>query len=197
MRVRILIVAAIVTSGGLGACSKPADRSAGPGAGRQIQLAEPPSSDSAVVSSIEARQPLKPSLVRRGSAAPGSRVSQAPSMTIAPIAGGAADFVPAAPRVMSTTSSPAAEVTPAPALSPAPEAPEVGFGGSIGHGLGSFQLPANEPQSLSGGRGPMILIRGGMGAVDDKCDLRGGHRGGIAINRSSPGLGGLPRGGIR
>jgi hypothetical protein len=45
-------------------------------------------------------------------------------------------------------------------------------------------------------RGP-IMIRGGMGGIDDKCDTRGGHRGGISINRNAPSFGGYPRGGSR
>jgi hypothetical protein len=54
-----------------------------------------------------------------------------------------------------------------------------------------------------GSHGPAIIIRGGMGGVDDKCDIRPRGLGGIAINRIAPplvgrgGSGGFTRGGIR
>ena len=48
------------------------------------------------------------------------------------------------------------------------------------------------------GRSPGIIIRGGMGGVEDKCDLRPrGGRGAIAINRSAPPIGGGYGPGIR
>ncbi|HEU5220222.1 MAG TPA: hypothetical protein VFU23_16290, partial [Gemmatimonadales bacterium] len=58
MSVRILIGAAIVTGGWLSACSRPAPGTAA--ADRQIQLAQPAAtSDTAVVSDIEAGRPAK------------------------------------------------------------------------------------------------------------------------------------------
>ncbi len=193
MRVRILISAAVVTGGWLAACSKPASQTA-QGGSRQIQLAEPSSPDSAVVSDLESHHALQPVLVRHtdhARAEPGQQAFQTRAAVVAA-------QVPE-PHVMIMTASPGAEAPLAAGPSAAPEARATGFGGPIGHGLGSFQLPPPEPQSLSGGgnRGPMILIRGGMGGIDDKCDTRTGHRGGIAINRLSPAFGGNPRGGIR
>ena len=193
VRARILIAAAVVTGGWLAACSKPASPG-GSGSDRQIQLAEPPSSEGAVVSDLESNHAVKPTLVpvtghaRTEPRAQAHRTAVAVEMAVAP----------AQPHIMSTTASSIAEAPPIASLSPAPEAAATGFGGAIGHGLGTFEAPAPGTQSLSGGsRGPMILIRGGMGGIDDKCDLRGGHRGGIAINRSSPMFGSYPRGGIR
>ncbi|NOT10148.1 MAG: hypothetical protein HOP28_18295 [Gemmatimonadales bacterium] len=49
-----------------------------------------------------------------------------------------------------------------------------------------------------GSRGPSIIIRGGMGGIDDKCDLR--PRVGTAVNRLVPPIGvrgGFARGGMR
>ena len=184
MRLRILIAAVAVSGGWLGACSKPAP--AGPLAAenaRQIRLADPAPPDSAVVSSLEANQPLKAAPVRRI-----TRAVQARSAPAAPDR--AADLAPPAPHVMSSMAEPAVVAD----LTPAPEARATGFGGAIGHGLGSFHAPAPGPQTLAGGgsRGPGILIRGGMGGIDDKCDIRGGHRGGTAVNRIAPAFG--PRG---
>jgi hypothetical protein len=174
----------------LAACSKPATqagRHAGQD-GRQIRLAEPAPADRAVGSDLEAHQPAKPILVRRAGPA-----RAAPSQAVRV----AAEVAEPQPSVMNMTASSMAEPLPAAGLSPAPEAKAIGFGGSIGHGLGSFSLPANDAQTLSGGtQGPMIMIRGGMGGVDDKCDTRGAHRGGIAINRMTP-FGSDRRGGIR
>jgi len=190
VKVAILFAASVVTVGWLAACSKPASQASETADARQIRLAEPPPADSAVVSSLEAHQPLKPVLVQRGAVA---------ALPVRVSARTRALELPAAPpHMMRMTTSAVAEVPAAADLSAAPEAKAIGFGGQIGHGLGAFQVPASEPENLSGGasRGGMILIRGGMGGVDDKCDLRGGHRGGIAINRMTP-FGGSPRGGIR
>lgn len=195
VRVRILVAAAVVSGGWLAACSKPAQpaderaRAQASENARQIRLAEPPGSDGAVVSDLEARHPLKPVLVRRTSP---KQAIQATSIVESP------SVAPAPPHVMSTTETSMAEAPRVAGLSRAPEAAATGFGGSIGHGLGAFEAPAPASQSLgSGSRGPTILIRGGMGGIDDKCDLRGGHRGGISINRSAPAFGGYSRGGIR
>lgn len=187
MKLRILIAAARHDGGWLAACSKPA---ADQGTDRQIRLAEPPSADSAVVSTLEAPNALKPVLVRRPAPAP-TRPAAQPSPVV--------DLAVPAPHVTSSMAASVVETSALPELAAAPEAPALGFGGSIGHGLGAVELPAAAPQSLAGAgggnRGPMILIRGGMGGIDDKCDLRGQHRPGIAINRIAPAFG--PRGGIR
>ncbi len=190
MRVRILIAAVVVTSGGLVACSKPATPGTNATPARQIELAQPPLTDGAVVSDLEARQAIKRVLVRSTSPTPAVR---AISIAESP------DIAPAPPHSMSTTATSMAEAPVVAGLARAPEAPAAGFGGSIGHGLGAFEAPAPASQSLGGGssRGPMILVRGGLGSVDDKCDLRGQHRPGLAINRSAPAFGGSPRGGIR
>jgi len=193
VKARILVSAVLVSGGWLAACSKPAAESSE--SARKIELAEPAAGpDAAVVSDLEARQPVTAAVVRRVER---TRVAEAPVVPASPDP--MADMDMPAPRVTSTSASTTAEAPPVADLARAPEAPAVGFGGGIGHGLGSFELPAPAPQSLSGGgnRGPMILIRGGLGGIDDKCDTRGGHRGGIAINRLSPGFGGTMRGGIR
>ena len=193
MRHRIFVAG--VLAAGLAACSGPApDRSAGTEA-RQIRLAEPAARDSAVVSEIEAPQALKPVPVRRV-------VRAAPAPAAAePTHDHVAMMAAEAPRVTSSMASSAEPVLELPGLSPAPSAPAASAPALIvGTQATAVSIHGDYRPSVptvGGNRGPMILIRGGMGGVDDKCDLRGQHRGGIAINRSAPAFGGGMRGGIR
>ncbi|HEV8151213.1 MAG TPA: hypothetical protein VGP61_13605 [Gemmatimonadales bacterium] len=88
------------------------------------------------------------------------------------------------------------DLMPIPSASPAPAAPvapaEEGWQAGTYHG---HQVEAGGSSAGSSPRGPGILIRGGMGGTDDKCDLRPrSWRGGIAINRSAPSFGGYPQG---
>ncbi len=83
-------------------------------------------------------------------------------------------------RVITQTSLPA----PTPLLEvplPAPQGPAAAGGSESGNGeMGSY--PGG------GSRGPMILIRGGMGTDRDDCKIHG-MGGGIAINRLAPSFG--------
>ena len=190
-----IFVAAVVTAGWVGACSRPVADQAGSAEARQIRLAEPATPDSAVVSDLEAPQALKPVLVRRvTSPVPRSAPAEPVHDHVAAVA---ADV----PHVMSSMERSAEPVVELPGLVAAPSAP-VGTAPALI--VGTQAVAASVPgdyrpsvPTLGGSRGPMILIRGGMGGVDDKCDLRGQHRSGIAINRSAPAFGGYPRGGIR
>jgi hypothetical protein len=189
VRVRILIAAAVVTGGWLAACSKPAPEVSG--SARQIRLAEPPASDSAIVSNLEANKAVKATLVRRSAPPSAEPVERAPGAA-APVEVGAASDVAATPvPEMRMTTSLVAKAPLLEGMRPMPVIPLIGSGHDERMGRGRDEPGFQSDRS----RGPMILIRGGMGGVDDKCDLRGGHRGGIAINRSAPSFGGYPRGG--
>ena len=167
---------------------------------RQIELAVPAPIDSSVASDLEVGRSTKVP-VRRVAAL---RAVESPKAAPAPLGELAAPVTRVSlPAVVSTeVLQPVAVPTaPAPAEAP-PSAGGLGSGRermihamSQGDGLGM------EPGSTGGG--PTIMIRGGMGGVHDKCDLRprGFAGGGIAINRLAPGLGsygrGPQRGGIR
>ena len=204
MRERILIAAAIVTSGWLGACSKPTSpdgQESGAKAekgSRQIELAEPARQEGAVVSDLEAGRATERVLVqsRRGAL----KVRAAGGAAPAPDQAG----VPATEHVhtlsMTTNSAP----EPVLRLATAPAAPVFGVARAA-DGSELHPMPGNNwlPDAVS--RGPTIIIRGGMGRPDDDCDElnpRGRRGGGAAVNRLAPptmGSGGRTsfRGGIR
>ena len=194
MRVRILIAAAIVTGGWLAACSKPTasrgESTASSGA-RQIRLAEPAVVDSAVVSDIEAGRARKVTAVAHHG--PTRKGSPAALMAAAmpQMMGGMTRSEALSPRSLDLAAAPPAPTLPTPA-------PVVAAQSSAGTMTMSraYQPPGGFIPS-DGNYGPMVLIRGGTGGIDDKCDLRGGHRPGQAVNRSAPSFGGYPRGGIR
>ena len=202
MRERILIAAAIVTSGWLGACSKPTNEQeagASPESSRQIQLAEPARTDGAVVSDLEAGRVTEPVLVvsKRGTttARAARRATPAPVQALVP---------ETHVHTMSTTMTPVPE--PVLRLASAPTAPVFGVARAAD---GSGQAaPENTtlPGMLPGitNRGTGIIIRGGLGRIDDDCDEHNirGRTGGAAVNRLTPPIGGGNvrtsfRGGIR
>lgn len=196
MRVRILIAAAVVSSGWLGACSKPAAdgaRSVGTdqAAGRHILLPESSIPDGPVVSDLEAGRQ--------------TRTSRAPAPSVALTRGkratpAVAAEAPVHEMVMTASSMAALRSVD---LAPAPLAPAIPATAAVAEG---HFLPGNDGDypvpGIGGGvgspRGPSIIIRGGMGSPDDDCDILNmrGHRGGIAVNRSAPAFGGsVSRGG--
>lgn len=202
MRERILIAAAIVTSGWLGACSKPTTEQETPASSesaRQIQLAEPARTDGAVVSDLEAGRVTEPVLVvsKRATttARAARRAAPAPVQALVP---------ETHVHTMSTTMTPVPE--PVLRLASAPAAPAFGVAraadGSGQAAPESTALPGMLPGITTRGTG--IIIRGGMGRIDDDCDehnLRG-RTGGTAVNRLTPPIGGGNvrtsfRGGIR
>ncbi len=204
MRARILIAAAVVTGGWLAACSKPSSQNgqnADPKSGtRDILLAEAPRSEGAVVSDLEARNAPKSAPVR--GVARKSVVRAA-----APAEAGhdhAAMAAPALIQEMSRTVTATTDIPLRLAMATAPAAPIFGAARPLNGDAGGTGETRALPEF--GGRGPVIILRGGRGGIDDDCDLHGprARRPGVAINRSAPSLGGggygrtgMSRGGIR
>jgi hypothetical protein len=192
VRGHILVATAVVTAGWLAACSKPASQ-AGKSADRRLQLVESPKAPTAVVSDLEAGRPH--------TALAGSARKQAPKPVETlterqPIAGPA--LVPLLSATSNSLAAPTLDLAPVPAA-PEPAAPVVAedpmsTGGYHGHHAVA-QTPMGAGVGGGMGRGPTIIIRGGMGGPDDDCDLRRGHGLGAAVNRLAPPLGGgFPRG---
>jgi hypothetical protein len=208
VRERILIAAAIVTGCWLGACSKPTSPNgqqteAAEKGSRQIELADPGRPDGAVVSDLEAGRATERALVLSRRGAPAARATRA-AASAETVVGTADQAVlpapaPVHPMSMTTSSMPDAALR----LATAPLAPvpvregDASVGGGESHPMsGGYPLP----EAVN--RGPTIILRGGRGGPDDDCDLRNqhGHRGGAAVNRLAPPMGGSRisfRGGIR
>jgi hypothetical protein len=187
MRLTFLIAAGLMTAGFV-ACSKPSPTDQAKSS-RQILLPKALPLDAAVASDLETGRPVK---LKQATSPVSARV---------PVKTQAMPIVARA-QLMSVPASPIAEterpleLIPAPSASAVPQASTVGEEWQAGtyHG---HQVDAGGGGSGVGGspRGPGIIIRGGLGGVDDKCDLRPrGWRGGIAINRSVPSFGGYPQG---
>lgn len=185
------IATVIMIGAWLGACSEPVSRTAKDPASnrlertRDVRLAESPSGGAAVASDLETGRP------RSAIAVPAPRRARGPLLAlttaavpvVAPmvlpatevVAGLPLDAVPI-PESHTIYLAPTGEMDqPSPVNIAA--GPAAGGEPHIGHDYG-------------GSRGPSIIIRGGMGGVDDKCDLRPRGFGGIAINRAAPSLGG-------
>jgi hypothetical protein len=201
MRARTILAAAFLAGISI-ACSKPASDSQDPrSANRQINLIATPSPDAPVVSALEAGRATELIVGRATPANSGQSrmIRRIPGQN----AGTAAAHIEEAPpsiavTEMASTASVIAPTTslPMPAVSgSAPAA--VAVNNEVRETYGGYT-----PPSL-GARGPMILIRGGMGAPDDDCKLHPtrGRGYGIAVNNvaAMPGRvaveNRLPRGG--
>lgn len=210
MRARIPIVAAFMTVGWLAACSKPASQSgqnAHPNTGaRDLLLAEAPRTEGAVVSDLEARNAPRSTPVRGVARKPVAVQARMVRATALAEAGHdhAAMAAPAPVQEMSRTATATTDIPLRLAMATAPAAPIFGEARPLDGEAGG----AGDTRALPefGGRGPVIILRGGRGGIDDDCDLHGprARRPGVAINRSAPALGGggmvrtgMLRGGIR
>lgn len=142
------------------------------------------------MSSLEAAKALRVAVLRSGRTQPASPKAAhrpIPAQTPAQLD----QFVLTAPKLAPAHSPPGLSLAPGPQQVPAPAAmPMAPAEGAPGSTLVDHAY--HQPETVT--RIPGILIRGGSGGVDDKCDLHARGRPGIAINRSVPSL---YRGGIR
>jgi len=185
MRLGNLVGIAAMISGSLAACSRPASNNAR--AARDIDLPASPASEAAVLSTLEAGKAVPLSPVHQ----PAHRASASASTAVAH------RMEVASPKALPMPGSSTLNLVSAPEQVPAAPQPvaqsaadgQSGMSEGGYTGMGAFR--GQEPPR----RDPVIIIRGGMGGIDDRCDLRPrGGRGGISINRMAPPMGG---GGIR
>jgi hypothetical protein len=162
----------------LAACSKPANDSreltAGTTQAVPVQVAPP--TEAQVVSALEAGHGSGLDLIRRTETkGTGQARTRRPApRTPSPVQVAADAMAMSAPEVTATAASPT--------LGSAPSSmPTAG----LPAGRGATE---DVPLNLGNDRGPMILIRGGVGGVHDDCKIHGpnGFGPGIAINNRLP-----------
>jgi hypothetical protein len=188
---RVILPAGLSTCLVLAACSRPSDSARTVESPRDLRLAEP-TVDTRTVSDLEAgRTPprvARPESTRRPSP---TRSAEAVAPTPAHAAMPVAMDSLVSMRVVTRAELPV-------------PMPEVSLPAPSGPALAGPEVGAEDPGQAQGGhRGPMILIRGGMGSPHDDCKIHGLGGlgglggGGIAINRVAPpvrgGSGGAPR----
>ena len=177
------------------ACSKPPTESA-----TKPTLTSPaPAAEQPLVSAIETserselklvrpaeKKPLQRVAVKGKGDVPGESAGKSPTPTL--------DLGEVTPTVSRTSEAPSTDVPVQMAMAPASHGPSAD--GSSGGGVG--QEPALFPERGMGGPGT-IIIRGGMGGIDDDCKRHpngmttpGYPGGGIAINNRMPVLGSGP-----
>lgn len=177
MRPRTLIGTAAITIGWLAACSKPAPQTAK--TTRDLSLPAPAGSDAPLVSTLEAGQPVAPITTHQPAhrAAPAA----APVHQMADVSPAVESAPMALPQILPVTGSTSLALTSAEHLP--------GAATFDGESDGTGILPGDYTAGTHH-RDPVIIIRGGLGTPDDKCDLRPrGGRGGTAVNRSAPSFG--------
>jgi hypothetical protein len=177
VRVSIL-TAAIMTGVWAAACSKPAGEEASGSGLRATPVVVTPPSEIALTSDLEAGNAglalVRPVVQKKAGSLPvraaggNAHVSKINDNTAAALAA----LVPTA----STAATEESRQLSAPGAMP--QAHALGTGRGAGGDLGEAD-----------GRGPMIIIRGGPGTLNDPCDLHGRGGGtGIAINSRMPAL---------
>ena len=187
MRARTILVAALMTGISV-ACSKPApsnSQTPGPGSpvdDREIRLVDAPASDAPVVSALEAG--------RESTHTQGTSTRHAQSMPVAPAASPTSDLEPrtkaALPSLALTEMAAPEALVPSTTSLPVRTAgtgvPAAGTDDQRSTSEGSARTP------YGGTRGPVVLIRGGMGTPHDDCKLHpvASRGAGIAINNVAP-----------
>ena len=186
---------ALIASVWVAGCSKPGPEprsAANQGAvapSRDLQLADSPDPQGAVVSDIEAGRTPPRAHSPEGTRRTKPEVAPRTEMTKTAVAA-----LDQAPKLSATGASAEVPVT----LAAAPAAPEMVETVHYTGGGGSIQTADDwsEPAPLNRvGGGPRVIIRGGRGGVDDDCDL---HRPGIrrmggvagAVHNTVPQFGG-------
>ena len=167
-----LLISVAVGGAWLVGCSRPAPETA---ASRDIRL---PASAAAAptVSNLEAgKTKLAPPAPRANRAAPAPEPVLERKVPVVAEVG--------LPKVVPAVSPATTSLTEAPDHMPMASMP-VAAAAEEDHGSGSARVVDDAYR-----HGGTIMIRGGLGGIDDKCDLRPrGYRGGIAINRMTPPL---------
>jgi hypothetical protein len=186
MRLRNFIGTAALMSGWLAACSKPAPDSGH--AARDIGLPAAPATEAPIVSRLEAgTAATSVPILQPAHRAPA--LSKGVSHQMAEVPARIDQPELAVPRVLTAQSSAGMSLTAAPEH--VPMEIEAEWERNSKGDEGAYPLPTPGPSHGN----PTIIIRGGPGGIEDKCDLRPrGGRGGIAINRNAPSFG---RDGIR
>jgi hypothetical protein len=177
------------------ACSKPSTETAS----NPTITTPAPVADQPLVSAIETSERSELKLVRPAEKKPLQRVAvkgkgdlqgEAAGKTPTP----SLDIGEVTPSLATASQAPASDISTDMAMAPASHGPSAG--GSSGGGVG--QEPALFPERGMGGPGT-IIIRGGMGGIDDDCKRHpngmttpGYPGGGIAINNRMPTLGSGP-----
>ena len=182
------------------ACSQPgpesvrtADQAAAPDHVTTLATTQASATDQPLVSPLEAgarselalvrpaeKKPLQPVVVKGTGDSPGEAKGEAHHH--------AAELGEVTPTVTTLALAPASETPMAPGMAPLPRGPAPGGGDGTGAGAGdSGRDPVLFPD-----RGPgTIIIRGGMGGIEDDCKRhpQGYPAGGIAINNRLPPVG--------
>lgn len=193
MSARIRTLSIVVVSAVAVACSKPSGddaRTSDPARDAEpvpTVTASAPTADQPLVSALEAGQRSELTLVRPAERKPPPLVVvQTPAET----PHHALELGEVSPNVTAASSAPTADAPISPALGPLPSGPMPGGGDGAAAGAGGG---ARDPV-LFPDRGPVIIIRGGMGGIDDDCKNhpQGYPAGGIAINNRMPPLGRTP-----
>jgi hypothetical protein len=185
VRVSIL-TAAIMTGFWAGACSKPAGDEGSGTSLRATPVIVTPPSEIALTSDLEAGNSGL-ALVR-----PVAQKKAGPLPVRA--AGGTARVS----TINDNTAAALAALVPTVGTAATEENRELAAPGSMpqAHALGSGRGAAGGDLGDGDGRGPMVIIRGGPGTLNDPCDLHGRGGGtGIAINSRMPALMGGRMGG--
>jgi hypothetical protein len=202
MSARIQNLTAVMVGALAVACSKPStqgtDRSTQVPSGTELPTvaSQAPSTDQPLVSAIEAGQTdLK--LVRPAERKPPQRVAvkgkgEVPGTDAGSVPQPAIDMGEVTPSVSTASQAPVTDTPIDVAMAPVPRGPSPGGDGSDGGGVG--QEPTLMPERGTPGT---IIIRGGMGGIEDDCKRHpnggvGYPGGGIAINNRMPPVGSTP-----
>ena len=169
------------------ACSKPADREESTqGTAEAAPLLVAPPSEAQVVSALEAGHGAGLDLIRRTETkGTGQAKARRPTpRTPTPVQAAADAMAMSAPEVTANAASPT--LASAPSSMPTAALPA---------GRGTVE---DVPLNLGNNRGPMILIRGGVGTIEDDCKIHGPNRfgPGVAINNRLPAMHGTMGGGV-
>ena len=195
MSARIQNLAVVMVGALAVACSKPSTEAAS-----KPTLATPaPAADQPLISAIETSEHSELKLVRPAEKKPPQRVAvkgkgDVPGESAGKSPSPSLELGTVTPSLAKATEAPSTDVPVQMAMAPASHGPMGGGegAGSVGQGPGGF------PERGMGGPGT-IIIRGGMGGIDDDCKRHpngmttpGYPGGGIAINNRMPTLGSGP-----